>query len=136
MRSALRRKRHRSRRQPEPDLSLARRYWKAAVCRGGCVMCRAFPVPRELRDDRAADFRVIEGHHVLAQRHLQREGLASRLWDTRNGMALCRYHHGRHERWMQRVPYELVPDDALEFADELGLLHVIDRDYPSAGQRS
>lgn len=112
------------------EIARIKRHWKAAACRAGCVMCKAFPVPPELRNGRLADFRTIEGHHVLAQRHLKRNGHGDRLWDTRNGMGLCRYHHGRHESWMQRVPRELVAGDAMEFADEVGLIEQLWLDYP------
>jgi hypothetical protein len=135
-RTALKRKPRRSRSAPEPDASLARRFWKSSVCRGGCVMCRAFPVARELRHELAADLRRVEGHHVIAKRHLKARGLHAHLWDTRNGLALCVYHHDRHERWMQRVPYELVPYDAFEFAAELGLDWMIPDDYPRGASDS
>lgn len=115
---------------PAPDLALQKRYWKAAVCRGGCIMCSAFPVPPTLREGRRADFRRVEGHHVLAKRHLKREGFAGRLWDTRNGMGLCAYHHARHEARMQPVPYDLIPEGAFEFALELGLDWILEREYP------
>jgi hypothetical protein len=115
---------------PPADEALARRYWRFAVIRGGCVMCKAYPLSRQQRAGREADIQRVEGHHVLAKRYLKARGLANRFWDTRNGLGLCSYHHARHERWMQRVPYELVPDDAIEFADEVGLLHLIEHDYP------
>jgi hypothetical protein len=119
----------RGRRKAKVDEGMAKRYWKLAVCRGGCVMCRAFPVG-ELDATRAADLRRIEGHHVIAKRHLRREGHGGRLWDARNGMGLCAYHHQRHELRVQPVPYELVPEGAFEFAIELGLDWIIDREYP------
>lgn len=119
------------RRKRDPvDAEMAKRWWKLTVCRGGCIMCRAFPVSSELRAARLQDLRRIEGHHVLARRHLKAHGYHGRLWDTRNGLALCTYHHHRHEWGMQRVPYELVPDDALEFAAELELEWLIEREYP------
>lgn len=46
-------------------------------------------------------------------------------------MGLCAYHHARHENWTQRVPYELLPGDALEFAEELDLLWLLEREYPA-----
>lgn len=107
----------------------AKRTWKATACRGGCLMCQAFPVARELRDTRIEDFRRIEGHHVVAKRHLKVEGFASRLWDTRNCVGLCFYHHQRHENAVQRVPYALLPAGALEFALEVGLEHKLLREY-------
>lgn len=130
-RPLTRKPKQRGRRAEPVDVTLAKRYWKLSVCRGGCVMCRHFPVDQRELGYRTGDLRRIEGHHVLAQRHLKREGHAGRLWDTRNGMALCGYHHERHENWTQRVPYELVPVDALEFADELALLWLIEGEYPA-----
>lgn len=109
---------------------LDRRWWRAAAIRGGCVMCREFPVPRDLRSARFDDLRIIDGHHVLAKRHLRTNGHAARLWDQRNGLALCRYHHARHEAGHQRVPYELVPKGAIDFAAELGLDWILEREYP------
>lgn len=120
----------RGRRKSQPiDEKLAKRYWRMAVIRGGCVMCRAFPLEPHERIGREPELRRIEGHHVLAKRHLRNEGYGGRFWDTRNGMALCSYHHARHERWMQRVPFDLVPDSAVEFAIELGLLPLLEREH-------
>jgi hypothetical protein len=109
---------------------MSSRYWHMTVTRGGCVMCQAFPLKAHQKIGREADLRRIEGHHVLAKRHLRANGYSDRIWDVRNGMALCKYHHDRHERWMQRVPFALVPDDAVEFADELGLLPLLEGEHP------
>jgi hypothetical protein len=130
-RTALKRKpTQRNRRKSQPlDEMLAKRYWRAEVTRGGCVMCKAFPLTPQQRAGREAQIRRVEGHHVLAKRHLRNNGEGHRLWDTRNGIGLCTYHHHRHEHWMQRVPYGLIPDGALEFADEVDLLPLLDREY-------
>lgn len=121
----------RGRRKSEPaDVSLDRRYWKASATRGGCVMCKAFPLEPHERIGREADIRRIEGHHILAKRHLRVHGYEGRFWDTRNGLALCALHHHRHEFRMQPVPFGLLPDDALEFAAELELLYIIENEYP------
>lgn len=115
---------------PGPDVGLTRRYWKAAATRGGCVMCKAFPLSAHERIGREPDIALIQGHHILAKRHLRVAHAESRFWDTRNGMALCSLHHHRHEWRMQPVPFALVPDEALEFAGELNLLYVIENEYP------
>jgi hypothetical protein len=120
----------RARYTPPTRDGLAKRYWKMAVARGGCVMCRAFPLESHERIGREPEIARIEGHHVLAKRHLRVHGHAGRFWDTRNGLALCRLHHHRHEFRMQPVPFRLVPDDALEFAAELYLLYIIENEYP------
>jgi hypothetical protein len=121
----------RNRRKSEPvDVGMSRRYWRAAATRGGCVMCRAFPLTKAERIGREPDIATIQGHHILAKRHLRVAHAEARFWDTRNGMALCSLHHHRHEWRMQPVPFSLVPDDALEFAAELDLLYVIENEYP------
>lgn len=128
-RSSLKRKPRRSRAVAPPEVAYARRYWRASVTRGGCVMCREYPLSPAQRIGREQELSRIEGHHVLAKRHLHNEGYSDRLWDVRNGMGLCSYHHDRHERWMQRVPFRLVPDSAVEFADELRLLPLLEKEY-------
>jgi hypothetical protein len=105
-------------------------YWHAAVIRGGCVMCRAFPVSAELRRARSSDFCRPEAHHIIDKNFLKREGLREHLWDERNGLCLCRYHHGQHTSWMQRVPLRLVPAAACVFAESLGVLWRLELDYP------
>jgi hypothetical protein len=123
-----------TRREVRVDERQQRRMWQMCVTRGGCVMCRAYPLTREQRAGREPELRRVEAHHITAKRHLKNHGLNSHMWDPRNGMGLCVYHHHRHEHWMQRVPYELVPDDAVEFADELGLLALLEHDYPERGE--
>lgn len=110
---------------------IAREAWKNKVGRLPCLMCRAFPVADNVREARAVDLRRREGHHVLAQRHLKREGLHGLLWDSDNGITLCAYHHHRHEKAIQRVPFRLLPGKAVLFATELGLLHHLEREYPT-----
>lgn len=122
--------RGRRRRAPERDVTIDRRYWKSAVTRGGCVMCKAFPLTPKQRLGREAEIRDIQGHHILAKRHLRVHGYAQRLWDIRNGIALCSYHHHRHEWRIQPVPFTLLPDNALEFAAECDLLYMIESEYP------
>jgi hypothetical protein len=113
----------------KPEEKLLRCGWHRGVTRGGCVMCRAFPLSREQRAGREIDIARIEGHHVLAKRHLRTHNLESRFWDQRNGIALCSYHHHRHEWALQRVPYGLLPACAIEFASEVELLSKLEMEY-------
>jgi hypothetical protein len=129
MRSTKPKQRNRQRSYPIDD-GLQKRYWKMTVARGGCVMCYAFPLTADEKRGREADVARVEGHHVLAKRHLKVHGHAHRYWDTRNGIGLCALHHHRHEWSLQSVPFRLLPDDALEFAAELDLLYVIENEYP------
>lgn len=103
-------------------------YWHNVVVAGGCVMCKHFPP--EVHLSRQPDVRTIRAHHVLPKARLMREGKHEHLWDERNGMALCEYHHTRHHGYAQRVPRDLVRDETFGFAAELDLEWLIDREYP------
>lgn len=114
------------------DERAAAKLWHQATARGPCVMCRAFRPSTQIRRAFAADITHLEGHHVLSKRHLKLNGRRDALWDIRNGICLCRYHHERHEKWRQRVPRNLLPADAFEFAAELDLTWLLDREHPEA----
>lgn len=123
-----------SRRRPpakSPSDRLQSQSWFMAVTRTRCVMCRRAPVAREIRDAHWADLTIREGHHVIAQRFLKVERRADKLWDLRNGMCLCRWHHARHESHAERVPRAALPAAAVQFARELGLEWLLDREYPA-----
>jgi hypothetical protein len=111
--------------------------WHRAVVRGGCVMCRAFPLDDETRFQYEADVDRLEGHHLLPKRHLPEDV----KWDETqvglelgsNGMCLCRYHHERHEHYAQRVPRVLLPTSVYDFAAKLNLGWLLDHEYPEEG---
>jgi hypothetical protein len=114
------------------DDTTARRAWQAKVTARGCVMCAASPVDAATRAERWPDLSQIDAHHVISQDKLKRWGLHARLWDARNGIALCRLHHARHELAYQRVPRRLLPRAAWQFAAEIGAEFVLDDEnvYP------
>jgi hypothetical protein len=120
----------RARRRSELERQQSRD-WKREVTRGGCEMCRAHPVDSAVRHDRALDLQTIQGHHIIEQKHLKRHGKQGHLWDIRNGMGLCAYHHQRHTNWTQRVPRELLPPAVYDFADEIGLPWLLDQYHPA-----
>lgn len=93
-------------------------------------MCRAFPVPTAIRAAYALDLRRIQAHHILPQHKLKQHNQHDHLWDERNGLGLCAYHHPRHTNWRQRVPRELIPAAAYEFAEEVKLAWLLDLEYP------
>jgi hypothetical protein len=119
----------------------ASRAWNRAAEAQGCVMCAAeldghdrFPVSARTRRERAWDLAKIDGHHIIAKQALKRWGLFALLWDVRNMLPLCRYHHFRHEQAYQRVPRDLLPRRAREFAREINAEYMLDDDdvYPVA----
>jgi hypothetical protein len=82
----------------------------------------------------------VVGHHVLPLRFLKVEKVPRELWfDPRNNLPLCDEKspercHTRHELHVRRVPRDVVLAGApfsLEFAREVGLEHVFDREYPT-----
>lgn len=81
---------------------------------------------------------AVTGHHVIPLRMLKAAGVDRSLWyDPRNHLPLCdepapNRCHKRHELYVKRVPRQVVlakAPEALDFADEVGLLHVFDREY-------
>jgi hypothetical protein len=105
------------------------RCWKRTVSAGGCVMCRTGPVDAAVRAAYGAQLAEVQAHHVIPRSDLKRMGLHDYLWDERNGIGLCAYHHHRHTVWRERMPRELVPAAAYEFAEELGIGWLLDREY-------
>ncbi len=94
-------------------------------------MCRAYPVDSEIRKTYFVELRDIQAHHILDKQYLKAAGKHDHLWDVRNGMGLCGYHHPRHTNWRQRVPRELLPPAVYDFAREVGLEWRLDQYLPA-----
>lgn len=80
------------------------------------------------------DRQHIEGHHVVPQQVLRREGLDHLLWDPANGVPVCdepapNRCHTRHELAVARIPKDRLPEAAVRFAAAIGQSHSIDRLY-------
>jgi hypothetical protein len=112
---------------PPHDAEAARLWWRA-VTAGGCVMCHDCPVDEQTRRERRADLEYVQGAHIVPQDKLKRWGMHDRLWDIRNGLGLCRFHHARHDYAVQRCPRRLLPVEAFEFADEINARWVLEDD--------
>jgi len=105
--------------------------WHHSVARGKCKVCAHRPVDAATREGFALLLETLDAHHVTPLQTLKREGVPETAWyDARNGMALCRFHHGRHESGMERVPQELLTDDHWQFAAEHNLTYILQRMYP------
>lgn len=109
--------------------------WYRHVTAGGCVMCAEFPVDQRTARDRAGDLDWIQGHHPIERDKLKRWGLAHLIWDKRNGLGVCAYHHGRHTHAVQRIPRRLLRPETFEFADEINARFLLEDDavYPPDG---
>lgn len=54
-------------------------------------------------------------HHVIYAQHVRREDPALE-WDPANAMRLCADCHARHHSGAERLPVDVLPPAALEFA--------------------
>lgn len=99
--------------------------WARGVHGKGCIVCGARPS---------------QGHHVITQQALRRHAAdrdmdAQRLlWDRRNRVPVCAICHHAHHAWTRRLPLSLVERHAprvRQFARELGLEWLLDREYPA-----
>lgn len=119
-------------------MAAAHAAWKQKVTHARCAVCVAQGRKPEQDCSKQRD-----PHHILPARYIRRyvralrlpkdeaaSLLRSLLYDTRNGMCLGRRHHDKHETAKERVPQELIPRKAWQFAGELGLEHVLERLYP------
>lgn len=86
----------------------------------------------------------LDAHHVTPKRALKRYAKTSRLdrratlallWNPANGVPVCRRHHDEHERARRRIPRELLPAAAVAFARALELEPLLERTYPTRGDR-
>lgn len=111
---------------PDAEFVIWRRAWRRWTLRKPCAVCGSY-------EGRT-------GHHVIPLSVLKREGVPSWLWyDTRNLLTLCdepspQRCHARHTLHVRRVARDVVlagAPRALVFANEVGLLHIFDREYPA-----
>jgi hypothetical protein len=97
--------------------------WKRRVCLSGrCIMA----------DDDSGEFCAgpLQAHHVITQQALRKSHYSSFRWDTRNGICVCERHHSRHTKAVQRIPFERLTPEAIEFARSCNLSWQLDRYYP------
>lgn len=149
----LRREARREAEGPRPeDLAAQARRTAREAARTRAPLKRSRPEPVEMRPPRAEwDIKTkasvcavcgsrvsVTGHHVVPLRMLKVNGVPRELWyDVRNHLPLCDEPsptrcHKRHELYVKRVPRALVlakAPEAIDFADEVGLLHLFEREY-------
>lgn len=101
---------------------VARAWWQAVAHRKVCAVC--------------GSTHKVQGHHVISQQVLRRlarkHGLdvLALLWDKRNGVAVCEDCHVAHTTAKKRIPRRCIPLPAQEFAAELGVSYLIEKEYP------
>lgn len=79
----------------------------------------------------------MQGHHAISKQRLKQVCVARGLdqvpvlWDIRNRVILCEQPcHAEHTNRKRPLPRTRLPRSVFEFALELGLTHVLDREYP------
>ena len=99
--------------------------WKWLVLQrdGGCVMAGDGGCGTGIDSE-------LQAHHVITQQKLRKLKREDLRWDVRNGLTLCERHHRRHTRALKRVPFELLRPENVEFAEELQLGWLLEKQYP------
>lgn len=113
--------------------------WAEEVRSKSCLACGYDPMKVIREFGASEEIRIIRGHHALRQQVIKREAnrlglfgenLIRALWDRRNRMPVCDpCHEGHHGSPPVRIPLSCVPESAYDFADELGLIGELERDY-------
>ena len=68
--------------------------------------------------------------HIIPKRALRDRGFSEAIvYDARNGVCACRRHHGRNDEGLETFPRQLLPSSVLEFAEEVGLMWIVERDH-------
>jgi hypothetical protein len=121
---------------PPDEVAAARAFHDAALRHKACVVCGR--TDREAR--RGAPAAVgptaistvthLQAHHALSRQRLRRNGLEHLFWDPRNAVPACEDPcHRWHTTAKARIQLAALPPEALEFAEEVGLLHALEREY-------
>lgn len=74
----------------------------------------------------------VQGHHIVSKELLKKRRLFAFLMDLRNRLPVCSRRHSQHTTAFKRIPRDVLPAAAFEFADELGLGWYVDKHYPAA----
>lgn len=100
----------------------AREFFKRAVCSKPCV---GRQIPGHECDG------PLQAMHIVSKHTLKNRGLRRLLWDVRNGIPGCYRLHRRHDLAVEKIPRDLLPPAALEFAAEHGLMDSLERHWPA-----
>lgn len=71
----------------------------------------------------------VQAAHIIPKQALRRRRLYEHVWDPRNGLGACYRAHTRSDAGLERFPAERIPEDAWEFARELGLDWMLEKLY-------
>lgn len=85
--------------------------------------------------------RECEAHHILRVQTLRKQASLRGFdfervrWDLRNRLPCCPTCHSRHHSRLRPIPAAILRAHApkvFQFARELGLLHILEREYPAS----
>lgn len=86
--------------------------------------------PCAIHDDPSQCEFPIQVCHLIPKQALRRRGLAAEVtYDPRNALPACYRAHRRSDSGIERFPADRIPDEAWEFASELGLGWMLERLY-------
>ena len=72
----------------------------------------------------------LQAAHIIPKRTLRDLGFgADVIYSVDAAMTLCERHHNRHDRGLERVPWDRLPDRCKEFVSRLGLQTLLERTY-------
>lgn len=74
----------------------------------------------------------LQGAHLISQQALRKNALSEFAWDVRVGVGACYRAHRRHDNWVERWPYELLPARLHELAEEIGMTWWVEKHYRKA----
>ena len=93
--------------------------FKLAVTRGGC----------QIHDDPRDCEPPVQAAHIIGKQALRRHGHGDKVWDTRNAIGACYRAHRRSDAALERFGQEHLSEDFWEFADEVGLRWLAEKQY-------
>ncbi len=71
----------------------------------------------------------VQSAHLISKQALRRRKLYEHVYDPRNGLGACYRAHRRSDAGLERFGSHVIPDEAWEFATELGLDWMLERLY-------
>jgi hypothetical protein len=123
------------------EVAAARAFHDAALKHRHCVVCgrtdsearkgvRAYVDGGAAAGTPVSTITHLQAHHALSRQRLRRNGFEHLFWDVRNAVPACEDPcHPWHTTAKARIRLSALPAEALEFAEECGLMHALEREY-------
>jgi hypothetical protein len=70
----------------------------------------------------------LQAAHVIRKQTLRERGLGAEwVYSVDAAFTACQRHHERHDRGIERVPWDLLPARCQRFVQSLGLMHILQK---------